>query len=164
MSNDLLYSSGKTSALRAENFRFAIVAARFNAHIVDKLLAGAEKALLTHGADSKALTVVRVPGAFELPLAAQKLAATGRYDAVITLGCVIRGDTPHFDYVCNECARGINEVALKYNMPVIFGVLTTDNTMQAEVRAADNNNKGIDAALTAIEILQLYQTEAFKPA
>jgi 6,7-dimethyl-8-ribityllumazine synthase len=164
MSNDLLYSSGKMPALQANHFRFAIVAARFNADIVDKLLVGAERALLAKGATAQTITVVRVPGAFELPLAAQKLALTGRYDAIITLGCVIRGDTPHFDYVCNECARGINEVALKFNLPVIFGVLTTDNMMQAEVRAADHNNKGIDAALTAIELLQLYQTEVFKPA
>lgn len=156
MSDDKLYGNNQT--LHAGEFRYAIVAARFNAFIVDRLLAAAVDTLKACGGISERISVYRVPGAFEIPLACQKLAQTGRFDAVIALGCVIRGDTPHFEYVCSESARGIAEVALKFDLPVINGILTTDNTSQAEARVdtAAGNNKGADAAKAAMEVLSVY--------
>ncbi|MCP5152223.1 MAG: 6,7-dimethyl-8-ribityllumazine synthase [Ectothiorhodospiraceae bacterium] len=134
--------------------RFAIVAARFNADIVDRLLEGALACLGEHGVASTDVDVVRVPGAFEIPLAAQRLAATGGYDAVVGLGTVIRGETPHFDYVCNECARGVAAVSLQHDLPVIFGVLTTDDHAQALARAGGaHGHKGREAALAALEMV-----------
>jgi 6,7-dimethyl-8-ribityllumazine synthase len=135
----------------ARGLKFAIVVARFNSHITEKLLEGAVEALKkANAAEHK---VFSVPGAFELPLAAKKLARRGGYDAVIALGAVIRGDTPHFDYVAGEAARGLQNVALDTGVPVIFGVLTTDNLEQAEARAGGaHGNKGFDAAMTAIEM------------
>ena len=135
----------------ATGLRFAIVVARFNSAITDKLLAGACDALLKAGAQHH--DVFRVPGAFELPLAAKMLANTHRYHGVIALGAVIRGDTPHFDYVAGEAARGLQNAALETGIPISFGVLTTDTLAQAESRTGGKDgNKGFDAAMTAIEM------------
>jgi len=137
--------------LDATGLRFAIIVARFNTSITERLLEGARDALKKTGAASH--EVFRVPGAFELPFAAKKLAGGGDYDAIIALGCVIRGDTPHFDYVAGECARGVQQVALETGIPIAFGVLTTDTTAQAEARAGgEAGNKGFDAAMTAVEM------------
>jgi 6,7-dimethyl-8-ribityllumazine synthase len=137
--------------LDARGLRFAIVVARFNQMITEKLLEGAKKAL--EGAQAEGFDVFHVPGAFELPLAAKMLAHTHSYHAVIALGAVIRGNTPHFDYVAGECARGLQQVSLDTGLPVAFGVLTTDNHEQAEARAGGHHgNKGHDAAMTAIEM------------
>lgn len=139
-----------------ENARFAIVVSRWNGAITENLLAGALRALARHGVADTAIQVVRVPGAFELPLAARKIAMLGRIDAIIALGCVIRGGTPHFEYVCSECTRGVGDVALTTGVPVAFGVLTTDNLTQAEERSgAGGENKGEEAALTALEMVSL---------
>lgn len=140
----------------AEDARFAIVVARWNSDITENLLAGALRALTRHGVSENAVQVYRVPGAFELPLAANKIALTGKVDAVITLGCVIRGGTPHFEYVCAETTRGIGDVALTTGLPVAFGLLTTDDLKQAQDRSGDNEeNKGEEAALTALEMVSL---------
>ncbi len=142
----------------AADARFAIVVARWNSDITEALLNGALRALARQGVAQEQISVIRVPGAFELPLAASKAAKTGRYDAIICLGCVIRGGTPHFEYVCAECTRGIGEVALRENLPVAFGVLTTDDLQQAQARSADNEeNKGEEAALTALEMVALFR-------
>ncbi len=138
------------------NARFAIVVSRWNGDITENLLAGALRALERHGVTQERIQVVRVPGAFELPLAALKLADGGNYQGIITLGCIIRGGTPHFEYVCGECARGIGEVALATGLPVAFGVLTTDNLQQAQERSGEGqDNKGEEAALTALEMVSL---------
>ena len=140
----------------ARSWRVAIVAARFNAPLVDQLVDGATRAWSAHGGSADELLVVRVPGAFELPLAALKFAASGEYHAVIALGCVIRGDTPHFDYVAGECARGLMDASLATGVPVIFGVLTTDTQAQAEERADVNRmNKGRESMEAALEMIQL---------
>jgi len=140
----------------ARGRRVAIVAARFNELIVASLLKGATAAWLARGGAAAELTVLRVPGAFELPLIAKKLGACGRYDAVVALGCVIRGDTPHFDYVAGECARGLRQAALETGVPVIFGVLTVETVEQALERAALNaGNKGGDAMEAALEMASL---------
>jgi 6,7-dimethyl-8-ribityllumazine synthase len=142
----------------AKGIRVAIVAARFNHFVVDKLLAAALETLTAAGISAQDLDVVRVPGAFELPLAARKLASSRNYDAVIALGAVIRGGTPHFDYVAGECARGIADAARDTGLPVIFGVLTCDTLEQATERAGgQHGNKGADAALAAIEMAGLLQ-------
>lgn len=142
--------------LQAEGLKFAIVVGRFNEFISSKLLSGALDCLSRHGADEKDMTIVWVPGAFEIPLAAQKLAGSGKYDAVICLGAVIRGATPHFDFVAAEVAKGVASVSLQTHLPVAFGVLTTDNIEQAIERAGTKaGNKGADAALTAIEMADL---------
>lgn len=141
-----------------EGARVAIAVARWNSQITDSLLQGAELALSRHGISAQDVEVLRVPGAFELPLACSKLAQTGRFDAVIALGCVIRGGTPHFEYVSGETTRGIGEVALREGLPVAFGVLTTDNLDQALERSGDNaENKGAEAALTALEMISLFR-------
>lgn len=141
---------------QATGLRVAVIAGRFNDFIVEPLLNGAVGLLEQHGAKRDAIKVLRVPGAFELPLVAQKLAASGRFDAVIALGAVIRGDTPHFEFVAGECAAGLARVALDTGVPVIFGVLTTDTVEQASDRAGGKHgNKGADAALTAIEMVRL---------
>ena len=133
--------------------RYAIVAARFNHFITDKLIEGARDVLIRHGINSGDIDCVWVPGAFEIPMIAGKLATSGKYGAVITLGAVIRGSTPHFDFVAGECARGIADLNMKYNVPVIFGVLTTDSIEQAIERAGTKaGNKGGDAAMTALEM------------
>jgi 6,7-dimethyl-8-ribityllumazine synthase len=136
--------------------RIAIVAARFNDFIVASLLKGAIEAWREHGGAAEDLTVVRVPGAFELPVAARKLCASGRYHAVVALGCVIRGDTPHFDYVAGECARGLTITSLETGVPIAFGVLTVNTVDQALERAATTgSNKGSEAMLTALEMAGL---------
>jgi 6,7-dimethyl-8-ribityllumazine synthase len=141
----------------AQGRRVAIVAARFNADIVDVMVVGAQAAWLRQGGDPAALLLVRVPGAFELPLAARKLAASGRFDAVVALGCVIRGDTAHFDFVAGEAARGIADAARDTGRPVIFGVLTTENAEQALERASpermDKGGEAMDAALEMALVL-----------
>jgi 6,7-dimethyl-8-ribityllumazine synthase len=136
--------------------KFAVVASRFNHFIVDRLVEGAVDALVRHGADARNVTVVRVPGAFELPLVVRRLAASGKVDAVIALGAVIRGSTPHFDYVAGEAAKGIGAVAASSDVPVSFGVLTTETIEQAVERAGTKHgNKGWDAAVSAIEMVSL---------
>jgi 6,7-dimethyl-8-ribityllumazine synthase len=136
--------------------RIAVITARWNSQVTDGLRDGALRALARHNV--QAVEDFYVPGAFELPLAAQRAAKTGRFEAVLTLGCVIRGDTPHFDYVCAETTRGIGEVSLNQDIPVAFGLLTTDNLQQAMDRAGDNNeNKGEEAALTVLEMLELFK-------
>ena len=140
----------------AKGLRIAIVAARFNHFVVDKLVAAAVETLSAAGISSQDLDIVRVPGAFEIPLAAKKLAASHDYEAVIALGAVIRGGTPHFDYVAGECARGVTQAGLDSGVPVVFGVLTCDTLEQATDRAGGKHgNKGADAALAAIEIADL---------
>jgi len=142
--------------LSARDVRVACVAARFNDFVVEPLLRGALDALNRHGVTDKQIEIVRVPGAFEIPIVARKLALSRRYDAIIALGAVIRGDTPHFDYVAGECASGLARVALESDVPVVFGVLTTDTVEQATDRAGGKaGNKGADAALTAIEMVSL---------
>ena len=144
--------------LLAEGLRFAIVVSRFNDFICSRLVEGAMDALRRHGASDEQVILVKVPGAFEIPLAAKKLAASGNYDAVICLGAVIRGATPHFDYVAAEVSKGIANVALESNTPVTFGVLTTDNLEQAIERAGSKSgNKGAEAAMAAIEMANLYK-------
>jgi len=139
--------------LDATGLRFGIVASRFNDFIVDRLLAGAVDALVKHGANPAEIEVVRVPGAFELPLALKKLAGSRRFDALIALGCVIRGATPHFDYVAGEATRGISQASLGHDIPVGFGLLTVDTIEQAIERAGTKaGNKGVDAAISAIEM------------
>lgn len=142
--------------LCGKDLKFAIVAARFNEFITSKLIDGAEDGLLRHGVDTDHISLYRVPGAFEIPLIAQKLAAKEEYDAVICLGAVIRGNTPHFDYVAAEVSKGVANVSLQSGKPVIFGVITTDNIEQAIERAGTKSgNKGYDAAVTAIEMANL---------
>ena len=142
----------------AEGACIAVVAARFNGFVVDKLLEGALAILQQQGVAEEDITVVRVPGAFELPLAVQELLVDEGYDAVIALGAVIRGETPHFDYVVAECARGLSRVSLAASIPVAFGVLTCDTAEQALERAGGKaGNKGADAAMTALEMANLLQ-------
>ena len=142
-----------------EGARIAVVAARFNEFITSKLLSGCEDGLVRHGVDSGRIDVAWVPGAFEIPVVAQRLAESGRYDAVICLGAVIRGSTSHYDYVCAEVSKGVAQVSLKTGLPVLFGVLTTDNIEQAIERAGTKaGNKGYDCALSAIEMMNLLET------
>jgi 6,7-dimethyl-8-ribityllumazine synthase len=142
--------------LDAKGLKFGIVIARFNEFISGKLLAGCLDGLKRHGADEKNIELVWAPGSFEIPLIAKKLASGGKYNAVICLGAVIRGATPHFDYVAAEVSKGVASVALESEIPVIFGVLTTDNIEQAIERAGTKGgNKGFDAALSAIEMANL---------
>ena len=142
--------------LNAQGMKFALVASRFTDFLVDKLVAGARDCLQRHGADEQDITEIKVPGSFELPFAAQMAAQSGRYDAVICLGAVIRGDTPHFEYIAAEVAKGIAQVALATQRPTIFGVLTTDNLEQAIERSGSKGgNKGWDAAQAAIELVDL---------
>lgn len=144
--------------LNAEGLKFGIVVGRFNSFIGERLLEGALDTLIRHGADDAQITVIRVPGAFEIPLAAQKMAKSGSYDALICLGAVIRGSTPHFDYVSSEVSKGIAHVSLETGVPVAFGVLTTDTIEQAIERAGTKaGNKGFDAAMTAIETANLFR-------
>ncbi|TVY11561.1 6,7-dimethyl-8-ribityllumazine synthase [Paenibacillus cremeus] len=142
--------------LVSQGMKYGIVVGRFNEFITHKLLGGAQDALKRHGVQEDEIEIAWVPGAFEIPLIAQKMAESGRYDAVITLGAVIRGSTPHFDYVCNEAAKGVSAIALKTGVPTIFGVLTTDSIEQAVERAGTKaGNKGWEAAVTAIEMANL---------
>ena len=142
--------------LVSEGIRVGIVAARFNEFIVSKLLSGCEDGLLRHGVRSEDIAVAWVPGAFEIPLAAQAMAESGKYDAVITLGAVIRGATSHYDYVCAEVSKGVANVSLNTGVPVLFGVLTTDTIEQAIERAGTKaGNKGAECAQGAIEMVNL---------
>ena len=142
--------------LNASGKRFAIAATRFNGAIVENLVAGAIDTLVRHGAKDSDITVVHCPGAWELPLVVKRLAAGKKTDAVIALGCVIRGETPHFDYVAGECAKGLAAVQHDSGVPIAFGVLTTDTTDQAWARAGlKAGNKGVDAAMAAIEMVNL---------
>lgn len=142
--------------LLARDLKFVIVAARFNDFIVESLVRGAVDTLKRHGATEKNIELVRVPGAFELPLAAQRLAQSKHYQGIIALGAVIKGATPHFDYVCGECASGLSRVSQQTGVPVAFGVLTTDTIEQAIERAGTKaGNKGVDAALVALEMANL---------
>ena len=142
--------------LQVRNARFCIVVSRFNSFVVESLLEGAVDALKRHGAAEADITVVRVPGAFEMPLALEKIAAKGEYDGIIALGAVIRGGTPHFDFVAGECVKGLAQVTLKHAMPIAFGVLTTDTIEQAIERAGTKaGNKGAEAALSVIEMVNL---------
>ncbi|MBT0652886.1 6,7-dimethyl-8-ribityllumazine synthase [Geomobilimonas luticola] len=142
--------------LDAKGQKVGIVVARFNSFIAERLLEGALDALVRHGADDKDIDVARVPGAFEIPLATARMAQSGKYDALICLGAVIRGSTPHFDYVASEVSKGIAQVSLSSGIPVAFGVLTTDTIEQAVERAGTKaGNKGFDAAMTAIETVNL---------
>ena len=143
---------------RVGDARFALVAARFNHEVVDRLVAGALEAFARHGVTADRVDQVRVPGAFELPLAALALGQREDIAAVVTLGCVIRGGTPHFEYVCSESARGVGAAALELRKPVIFGVLTTDDRAQADERAGGaHGNKGAEAALAALEMVSVLQ-------
>ena len=144
--------------LEIRDERFCIIAARFNEAIVDRLLDGAVDTLRQHGAEASQVLVLRVPGAFELPQAARRVAVLKKCDAIIALGAVIRGATPHFEYVSGECAAGLNRVAHDTGLPVAFGVLTCDTTEQALERAGPKaGNKGVEAALTAIEMASLFR-------
>lgn len=136
--------------------RIGIALARFNQAVTDRLLAGALEALARYGVADDAIDVATVPGAFELPLCVQRLAATGRYDALVCLGAVVRGETPHFDFVAGEAARGVAEIARSADLPIGFGVLTTDTMAQALARAGgDRGNKGYEAAVTVLEMVQV---------
>lgn len=136
--------------------RFALVASRFNSFVVESLIAGAVDTLRRHGVADAQITLVRSPGAFELPLVVQKVAASGNYDAIVALGAVIRGGTPHFEYVAGECTKGIAQVSLASGLPIAFGVLTVDTIEQAIERAGTKaGNKGAESAVTAIEMISL---------
>lgn len=142
--------------LTAEGLKIGIVVARFNDMIGERLLGGAMDAIKRHGGNEADVELVRVPGAFEIPLMAKRMAATGRFDAVIALGAVIRGETPHFEYVSNEVTKGVAMMNLEFNLPVIFGVLTVDTIDQAANRAGlKSGNKGFEAAVAAIEMANL---------
>ncbi|NOS87700.1 MAG: 6,7-dimethyl-8-ribityllumazine synthase [Methylococcaceae bacterium] len=137
--------------------KFCLVASRFNSFIVEQLEAGAIDALVRHGADRADIHLVKAPGAFELPMVVQRVAASKKYDAIIALGAVIRGGTPHFEYVAGECVKGLANVSLQYDIPVSFGVLTVDSIEQAIERAGTKaGNKGAEAALSAIEMVSLF--------
>ncbi len=142
--------------LKADNLKFGIIVSRFNSLITEKLLEGALDCIVRHGGSKENITVVRVPGAFEIPLIAKKMAKSKKYDAIICLGAVIRGSTPHFDYVASEVSKGIALVSLETEVPVAFGILTTDTLEQAIERAGTKmGNKGFDAALSAIEMANI---------
>lgn len=144
--------------LDASGLKFAIVVARFNSFITERLLGGAIDGLVRHGAKEDEIDVVRVPGSWELPLAVSEVAKTGKYNAILCLGAVIRGDTPHFDYVAGEATKGVSQVSMQTGVPVAFGVLTTNTVEQAVDRAgAKQGNKGFDAAMTAIEMANVLQ-------
>ncbi|MBL3598808.1 MAG: 6,7-dimethyl-8-ribityllumazine synthase [gamma proteobacterium endosymbiont of Lamellibrachia anaximandri] len=143
-------------ALTIENARFCVVAARFNSFVVESLVDGAIDTLKRHGAFEDDITLVRLPGAFEMPVLLEKIAAKGEYDAIIALGAVIRGGTPHFEYVAGECVKGMSQVSLKHGVPIAFGVLTVDTIEQAIERAGTKaGNKGAEATLSAIEMVNL---------
>jgi len=143
--------------ISAEGFRFAIIVSRFNDFISSKLVEGAMDALRRHGVDEEKVSLIKVPGSFEIPAAAKRLAKSDMYDAIICLGAVIRGATPHFDFIAAEVAKGVASVALESDIPVTFGVLTTDNLEQAIERAGSKvGNKGWDAAVSAMEMVNLF--------
>ena len=152
--NSIHMLEGKVVA--PEGMKVGIVASRFNEIIVNKLLGGAVDGLVRHGVEEDNITAAWVPGAFEIPVAAQRMARSGKYDAIICVGAVIRGETSHYDYVCNEVSKGIAQVSLETGIPVMFGVITTENIEQAISRAGSKSgNKGYDCALSAIEMVNL---------
>jgi len=141
----------------AGDAKFCILAGRFNSFIVERLVEGAVDALVRHGTSRENIEIIRVPGAYEMPISAQRIAQTGKYDSIIALGAVIRGSTPHFDFVAGECSKGLAQVSLAADLPIIFGVLTTDTIEQAVERAGTKaGNKGAEAAVTAIEMISLF--------
>jgi len=142
--------------LDAKGKKFGIVVSRFNSFITERLLEGAQDAIVRHGGDENQITVVRVPGSFEIPLTLKKMASSGKYDALIALSAIIRGDTPHFDYVANEASKGVAQMSWESGLPIAFGVITTNTIEQAVERAGTKaGNKGFDAAMTAIEMTNL---------
>ena len=144
--------------LTISNKKFALVAGRFNSFVVEHLINGAKDALLKHGADETDIELFYVPGAFEIPLALKKTAMTGRYDAIVALGAVIRGGTPHFEYVAGECVKGISQISLESEIPIAFGVLTVDTVEQAIERSgANSENKGAEAAESVIRMISLLE-------
>lgn len=149
----------KEGQLSAAGLKFAVVVGRFNSFITERLLEGAVDCIVRHGGNKEYIDVYKVPGSFEIPLMAKKLAKSGKYDAVICLGAVIRGSTPHFDYVANEVTKGIAYVSLETEIPISYGILTTDTIEQAIERAGTKmGNKGFDAALTAIEMVNIIKS------
>ena len=147
-----------TGQLIAKGFKFGIIVSRFNDFITGRLLEGAIDAIVRSGGKKDDIEVIRVPGAFEIPLVTKRAALSKRYDAIICIGAVIRGETPHFDYVAAEVTKGIAVLGLEFSMPITYGVITTDNTEQAIERAGNKvGNKGFDAAYTAIELLNLFK-------
>ena len=158
MSSDGSFVDNSRDSLQAAGLRIAIVVSRFNADITDRLLAGALACLEQHGGARDDVEVVHVPGAWELPPTAARIIGLNRHDAIIALGCVIRGDTPHFDYVCTEASAGLGAVARSASIPVLFGVLTTDDHPQALTRAGDGkDNKGYEAAFAALKMVDVYK-------
>ncbi|SFJ81109.1 6,7-dimethyl-8-ribityllumazine synthase [Desulfomicrobium apsheronum] len=144
--------------MQAQDQKFTIIASRFNDFIVDRLIGGAVDYLLRHGATRENITLIRVPGAFEMPLVAQKVARSGKADAIVCLGAVIRGATPHFDYVCSEATKGIAHVSMDTGVPIGFGLLTTDTLEQSIERAGSKGgNKGVEAASAVLETLRVLQ-------
>ncbi|HCU69199.1 MAG TPA: 6,7-dimethyl-8-ribityllumazine synthase [Desulfomicrobium sp.] len=144
--------------LQAQDLKITIIASRFNDFIVDRLIGGAVDYLVRHGAAREDLTIIRVPGAFEMPLVAQKVARSGKADAIVCVGAVIRGATPHFDFVCNEATKGIAHVSMETGVPIGFGLLTTDTLEQSIERAGSKGgNKGVEAAAAALETLRVLQ-------
>jgi len=142
----------------AAGLRIALLASRFHAEITDALVDGSMRALAAHGAHAADIVTIRVPGAWELPQAAARLVASGRFNAIVALGCVIRGETPHFDYVCMEATLGLGAVARSATIPISFGVLTTDDAAQAEARAGEGtDNKGYEAALAVLDMVSVYR-------
>ena len=158
MSTDGTFVDNSRDSLQAAGLRIAIVVSRFNAAITDRLLSGALACLEEHGGVRDDVEVIHVPGAWELPSTAARIADLERHDAIVALGCVIRGETPHFDYVCAEASAGLGAVARSASMPVLFGVLTTDDHAQALSRAGDGkNNKGYEAVFAALEMVEVYR-------
>ena len=150
---------GARGNVSARGVRVGIIVARFNADVTERLLAGARRCLLEHGGSEERIDIYRVPGAWELPQAAAQVLAHTRHEALLALGCVIRGETPHFDYVAGEASRGLGDVARASRTPVLFGVLTTDDRDQALARAGDGpTNKGYEAALSALQMVDLYRS------
>jgi 6,7-dimethyl-8-ribityllumazine synthase len=146
------------SSQNAAEIRFALIASQYNSFITDRLLNGAIDALKHHGAEDENILILRVPGSFEIPQAARKIAETLEYDAIICLGALLRGETMHFEIISNECARGIQDVAAEFGLPITFGVITADTTEQALARAGERSqNKGWEAALAAIEMVNLFR-------
>lgn len=159
MSTGGSHVDARRGAVDGSGLRVAIVVARFNADVTERLLEGALEALAEHGAAASDVATIHVPGAWELPQAAAKAVEANRFDAIVTLGCVIRGETPHFDFVCQEASLGLGAVARDSRIPVVFGVLTTDDEAQARARAgAGRDNKGYEAAMAALEMVSVYRS------
>ncbi|MFQ5536911.1 MAG: 6,7-dimethyl-8-ribityllumazine synthase [Gemmatimonadota bacterium] len=158
MSTEGTHAHASRGTVDARGVRVAVIAARFNADVTDRLVDGALRCLMDHGGLSEDVSVYRVPGAWELPQAAARVLAMGAHDCVVTLGCVIRGETPHFEYVCSEATRGLGAVAREASVPVVFGVLTTDTHAQAMARAGEGvQNKGYEATLSALQMVDLFR-------